>query len=457
MHQGPLFAQALEHLRSMEALARETRSPMLASQVAALRQSLLAMAQERTVLDETLALAQRKALRLAKVLKENQRRHEVSLRSFERFRQAHAIAESLGDLDGLPDMLERLATLFEVDLFRLILNEEAFEAYAPLEFPLLSQEGLEAAAAKLQIGGNASYVGLVAGVPLELFGPEGYAAMQSAFAYPLEDRSRPGHMAGIVLVGDARPSRYLPEMATDFMEHFCDTLGHEVVEALDRRKAEELREDVERITRHDLKSPLTAILTLPQFLLESPNLDHRQKEMTRMIMEAGRRMLDMVNRSLTLYRIEQGAYELAKERLDAQALIQAVWEEVGAPYREAGYRLEVVPAGEAFAVTGEELLCHTMLANLIKNAVEASKPHEPVRVELRREPGWAVIAVRNAREVPVELRERFFEKYATAGKSGGTGLGTYSARRIAETHGGSIALDTGQGLGTTVTVRLPDE
>ena len=45
--------------------------------------------------------------------------------------------------------------------------------------------------------------------------------------------------------------------------------------------------------------------------------------------------------------------------------------------------------------------------------------------------------------MPAAIRERFFDKYATAGKSDGTGLGTYSAWLMARIQGGSLAMHTG--------------
>lgn len=65
------------------------------------------------------------------------------------------------------------------------------------------------------------------------------------------------------------------------------------------------------------------------------------------------------------------------------------------------------------------------------------------------------VAIHNFGAVPEGMRERFFEKYATAGKSTGTGLGTYSARLIAETQRGGIRMDTSETEGTTITVSLP--
>ena len=58
--------------------------------------------------------------------------------------------------------------------------------------------------------------------------------------------------------------------------------------------------------------------------------------------------------------------------------------------------------------------------------------------------------------VPAQVREIFFDKYATYGKIQGTGLGTYSARLIARTQGGDVAMDTSEDAGTTVTVTLPE-
>jgi signal transduction histidine kinase len=462
MQPHPLLGAILGQLEALERSSRESRLPLLTGQIEALRQSILAMASKRASLEQDMEAAALKAqghaaqvMALKKAMAENKRRYEEVLRSFDRFRQGFGFVESLRDLRELPDILDKLTELFKVGLIRLILDEQ-YGSLAPKGFPLMPQDRLREISQVLRDGGKSSHVGPASHVPPELFGPGAGRHEGSCFAYPLEDRFRPGLLVGIILMADARPKRYQPEMATDFMEHFCDAIGHEVLDVADRCKAEELREHVERITRHDLKSPLSAILSLPQFLMEAPNLDGDQKDMVRMIMDAGRRMQGMINLSFSLYRMEQGQYELMPESLDAKRLIQTVWQDVGSPYRAANYGFRLDCPDEPLTVPGEELLCYTMLANLIKNALEASSSGDTVSVSLSREPGQLVIAVHNAQDVPTELRENFFDKYATAGKHGGTGLGTYSARLIAETHGGSVELDTGNGQGTWVRVRLPD-
>lgn len=456
MQGHPLLSSLLGQLESLERCAREARVPLVAGQAEALRQSVLGLVAERAALEEAAAVAALKAERLEMAIEENRRRYEDSLRSFDRFRQAFEIVESLRKLEELPSLLERLRKLFRVGLVRLSMDEAEFASYLPEDFPVMSQDALRAAADRFARAGARSYVGPAPGAPEGVFRPGEARRWGSCFAYPLEDRFREGRLAGLLLVADSSRERYLPEMATDYMEHFSDALASSVVDVTDRRKAEELREDVERMTRHDLRSPLSAILTLPQFLMEADNLTSRQKEMVRLMHESGRRMQSMITLSLSLYRMERGSYQLEPEPLDLAGLVRSIWEESGGPYRSAKMTLAVETAEDPFPAMGEELLCYTMLANLLNNALEASKPGEAVAVRLRREPGWAMVEVANSRDVPEDIRSRFFEKYATCGKHGGTGLGTYTASLIARVHGGDVELETGKGDGTVVRVRLPD-
>ncbi len=110
---------------------------------------------------------------------------------------------------------------------------------------------------------------------------------------------------------------------------------------------------------------------------------------------------------------------------------------------------------QEFYIHAEELLCYSMLANLIKNAIEASPKKEQIAIEILEENDAIVIGIRNKGAVPADIRAKFFDKYVTSDKSMGSGLGTYSAKLIAETHGGSIHLDTSDEKRTAVKVRLP--
>lgn len=95
-----------------------------------------------------------------------------------------------------------------------------------------------------------------------------------------------------------------------------------------------------------------------------------------------------------------------------------------------------------------------MLSNLILNGLQASPSGGSISVVLKKN-DTITITIHNQGEIPESLRERFFDKYSSSNKITGTGLGTYSARLIARTHGGDITFNTETPGETSVTVTLP--
>jgi len=225
-------------------------------------------------------------------------------------------------------------------------------------------------------------------------------------------------------------------------------------------EAAKLKEEVDHITRHDLKNPLTNILFTPQLLAMDDNLTDEQKELLRQVEESGLAMLNMINLSLDLFKMERGTYELQAAEVDMAVITRRIFREHGVTAESMDVPLRIVVDGNeadadtVFTVNGEELLLYSMLANLVKNSLEATPENSPVTVSLT---GGAEVevAIHNMGVIPMAIRDSFFEKFATSGKKMGSGLGTYSAKLIAETHGGHIAFETGEESGTTVIVTLP--
>lgn len=225
------------------------------------------------------------------------------------------------------------------------------------------------------------------------------------------------------------------------------------------REAIRLREEVERIARHDLKTPLASIASVPRLLREVRAPGPREEELLVMIERAARRVLSMVNLSLDLYRMEEGTYRLRPTAVDLAALLRTVAAELQGHAESKHLTLAFdLPEGLPPA-RAEELLCYAILANLLKNALEASPERETVRVSLSLDPADTsprlVLAIHNAGAVPEPIRKRFFQKYATHGKAGGSGLGAYSARLMATVQQGELAMETSEEQGTTLTLRLP--
>lgn len=217
-------------------------------------------------------------------------------------------------------------------------------------------------------------------------------------------------------------------------------------------EAGKLRDEVERIMHHDLKSPLATILGYSQILARSKRIGEEEQADLEALQKAGKRMLYMINMSLDLFKMERGLYRLSPTSLDLLHLLRELCEELGAFASERQVRITLENAEASCSVCGEEMLCYSMFANLLKNACEASPEGGLVTLTVR--PG-AEIVIHNTGAVPLEVRGRFFQKFVTAGKLGGTGLGAYSARLIAETLGGEIEMRTSDDAGTDLIVRLP--
>jgi len=97
-----------------------------------------------------------------------------------------------------------------------------------------------------------------------------------------------------------------------------------------------------------------------------------------------------------------------------------------------------------------------ILSNIIKNALDASKKNDPVRISLGKDPESRVdVSVWNRAVVPKEIRHNFGKKYSTWGKTRGTGMGVYSARLMTGTQARKFFWDSSEEAGTTARVSLP--
>ena len=107
---------------------------------------------------------------------------------------------------------------------------------------------------------------------------------------------------------------------------------------------------------------------------------------------------------------------------------------------------------------GDPMLCYSLFQNLLKNSCEAAPEGTAVTATIypSAEAKPLRIAIDNKGAVPVSIRETFWEKYATAGKQEGTGIGTYSARLLTEAQNGTISMETSDDTNSTrIVVSLP--
>jgi len=227
------------------------------------------------------------------------------------------------------------------------------------------------------------------------------------------------------------------------------------------KELSKIKDDIERITRHDLKSPLNLIMYLSKSIKKAgDNLTDNQIDQLDKIYHAGNRLSNVINMSLDLYKMEQGIYRLSATPIDIKAILDDIVQDnhslIKRKHVTMGIYINDKPATEGyiFKISGEKQLFYSMLANLIKNAIEASPQNETIAIQLLYSNNLT-IAINNQGTVPKGIQDTFFEKYVTSGKTDGTGLGTYSARLIAETMGGCITMHSSEEDGTTITITFP--
>lgn len=218
-------------------------------------------------------------------------------------------------------------------------------------------------------------------------------------------------------------------------------------------------ENVEYIMRHDLKGPLAGVIGLVQALEEDDSANHKQVEQLRMIEETVLQVLDMINLSTELFKIETGHFQLDAKPVKIGNILRRIGEMARTTFAEKHLIIAVdtdVPVGlEIPHAFGDAMFCYSLFQNLIKNACEAAPPHRRVNITLMDENPLRIM-IQNKGAVPAEIRDNFFNKFVTYGKQGGTGLGTYSAKLLTEAQHGEISLTVSdQENLTTIVVTLP--
>ncbi len=217
---------------------------------------------------------------------------------------------------------------------------------------------------------------------------------------------------------------------------------------------------------HDLKNPLTAIQGLAE-LTEAQaarkGTPSSEQVVTRQagIVTAATQMTGLLNELLDVMQLQLGQ-PLALERrpTDLVALVRRV---VAYQREIAAHPIHVDAAVAAVVCTVDAERMERVIGNLVSNAIKYSPRGADVTVHLTREQGateaWAVLVVQDrGRGIPAEDLPHVFDRFYRAENVGavqGTGVGLASVREIVEQHGGTVAVASREGEGTTIAVRLP--
>jgi two-component system sensor histidine kinase KdpD len=282
-------------------------------------------------------------------------------------------------------------------------------------------------------------------------------------AFPLRDGATP--LGTLLVPADlSEPAlRRLQERVVPSLEALLgaarerDALLAEVVETAALRRSDVVKTALLRAVSHDLRSPLTAIVTAADTIGSPTVSDADRDELAHVITSESRRLARLVDQLLDLSRLEAGAAEPRRDWVALDEVLRSAIESLDRPPQDFALAIDRdLPLIRADAAQLERAL-----ANVLDNAARHSGGH-PVSVRTRAVGGRLLVrVVDRGPGVPAAQRERIFEPFYRAGteRSGhrGSGLGLAIARGLITVNGGRIWVESLPGQGTTFAMEFPLE
>lgn len=248
-----------------------------------------------------------------------------------------------------------------------------------------------------------------------------------------------------------------------------------------RRMSDELREHYELVRKqrddlmrlqlqkeqltafvvHDLKNPVASMDLHAQLLLRDRDLPERAHESARAIRDEARSLLRLLLNLLDISKSEEGQLAPKCADLNLKTLITDVLNALAV--RAASKRLTLKSEILVNAILADGDLLRRVLENLLENAVRHAPENTEVRVSAIRQGGNVELRVADAGTgVPIELRERVFEKFVQLDQDGhtqtrtGRGLGLAFCKLAVEAHGGRIRIEDAA-PGAVFCIKLPND
>ncbi len=210
-------------------------------------------------------------------------------------------------------------------------------------------------------------------------------------------------------------------------------------------KSERLKTELITNVSHDLRTPLTSIITYTE-LLKTPNLPEEDREAYIQIIDRKSKRLNvLIDDLFEVSKMASGNVELVKERADIVQLLQQSLAEHDEAIQKSGlqFRISNLEKPMIALVDGQKLW--RVFDNLIGNILKYSLEHTRVYISVSESPGQVVISFKNVTKYELsenidELFERF-KRGDTSRHTEGSGLGLAIAKSIVDLHGGQLIIE----------------
>jgi signal transduction histidine kinase len=215
---------------------------------------------------------------------------------------------------------------------------------------------------------------------------------------------------------------------------------------------------------HELRTPLNGIIGFAEFLFDGKpgTVNLKQKEYLGDILDSGKHLLELINDVLDLAKVETGKMELNPEKFALGKAIEEVCAVSNPSLQKKGIHLEVYVAPSLGYVTLDQQKFKQVLYNLLSNAVKFTEDGGKVELHVAMHDAtcFQLSVQDNGIGIKKEDFRRLFKEFeqmesGAARRYEGTGLGLALTRKIVESQGGEIGVESEVGKGTCFRVILP--
>lgn len=227
----------------------------------------------------------------------------------------------------------------------------------------------------------------------------------------------------------------------------------------EKEKAEQIRREFTANVSHELKTPLHSISGYAELLKNNMVEAADVAPFAGKIYEEAQRMTQLVEDIISLSRLDEGAGELPREKVELYSLAERVITSLQ-PAADAAH-VSLALTGTPVEVEGISQLLFSIVYNLCDNAIKYNRENGSVVIDVQSGEKEAVVSVRDTGiGIDAKHRERIFERFYRVDRSrskavGGTGLGLSIVKHAALVHKAALTLESEVGKGTTVMVKFP--
>ena len=229
------------------------------------------------------------------------------------------------------------------------------------------------------------------------------------------------------------------------------------------REIDAVKSAFNSVAAHQLRTPLSGMKWVLKYLLDGDAgaLTQDQSEMIKRGYETNEKMIQMVNNLLYVSRIENGKFGYDFKQNDFSKLLEALRENSELAFKGHNITLDVdnhVPVLPTFIFDFDNLLI--ALQNIVDNAIKYTPPGGKVRIAVDKQGDFLQIKISdNGVGIPEAEMAKLFSKFFRASnvvrlQTDGTGLGLFITKNIIVRHGGSIAVESTEGQGTTFIILI---